>query len=380
MKITIKTLQQKQFQLDVDPEDKVLAVKQKIEQSHEHAVSRQKLIFEGKILADDKSLSEYEISEKGFLVLMVSNSKPPAKPANTPQLSGSNPSPSTTAPLPNSQRTPTITAQQPAVIQAPVAPLTSSTPQNPPPPTQTSTNTATTTTPSIPDLFGNASALVTGADYENVIQSIMELGYDRDQVVKAMRASFNNPDRAVEYLMTEIPPETDQSTSISEPVVNQPQTVSPTAPSTGSSTHTAIPQNLFQVAQQQQQQGGTDELSVLRSHPQFQQLRRLVQENPALLQPLLQQIGQSNPQLLQLINANPAMFLRLLQENGEETGEVNLPPPQYVSVTQEEKEAIDRLVDLGFDRALAIEAFLACDRNEELAANYLFEHMNEEEN
>lgn len=48
----------------------------------------------------------------------------------------------------------------------------------------------------------NNSSFISGEALQTAISSMTEMGFEREQVMKALRASFNNPERAVEYLMT----------------------------------------------------------------------------------------------------------------------------------------------------------------------------------
>lgn len=94
-------------------------------------------------------------------------------------------------------------------------------------------------------------------------------------------------------------------------------------------------------------QGGGDlgNLDFLRNNAQFQQLRQVVQQQPQMLEPILQQLGAGNPQLAQLIANHPDQFLQLLGEDGDD--DVPLPPgAQAISVTEEERDAIERVCTL----------------------------------
>lgn len=100
---------------------------------------------------------------------------------------------------------------------------------------------------------------------------------------------------------------------------------------------------------------GDMNFEFLRDNPQFQQLRRLVQEAPHMLEPILQQVAAGNPQLTAMITRYPEAFLRLLGEDDGSNAEGGggIPGLQTtISVTPEEAAAIDRVCSTHYiDRA-----------------------------
>ena len=268
------------------------------------------------------------MDEKKFVVVMIT--KP--KPSNTPtdSTSSSTTTSATTPSASSATPTPVVSATETKAKEGSAG-------------SQTESTAPTSATPSTTSGVSAAeSNIVLGEDYQKMVKQIMEMGYERDQVEKALKASFNNPDRAVEYLLTGFPSELSET---------QPQESND--PNVNTSGAAAV------------ETSGSEEnpLEFLRSQPQFQQMRQVIQQNPQLLNAVMQQIGQNNPQLLQLITQNQEQFVRMLNEPtpgapttggqpavGAQPVALSGQPSNLESligsaqVTQQDKEAIERVM------------------------------------
>lgn len=225
-----------------------------------------------------------------------------------------------------------------------------------------------------------------GDQRAEAVANMEAMGFERSQIDAAMRAAFYNPDRAVEYLLNvSIEDRTAVLLHVSLTCLqgipeNLQQEQRPAAPAAAAQppaggAPAAVPAaggddegvNLFDLAAQQGRGGsggaaargvagvgaaaaaaaaaggqGFGNLDFLRNNAQFQQLRQVVQQQPQMLEPILQQLGASNPQLAQLIAQNPDQFLSLLGEDADD--DAPLPPgAQAIAVTEEERDAIERV-------------------------------------
>lgn len=286
MLITIKNLQQQTFKFEFDETKTVLEFKELIKDSVKCPTNKQKLIYAGIFMEDQKTIKSYNVTEEKFIVFMASKAKPK----------------------------PTI------VVQEVPEPAVQSKPKN---------------QETVKKVEKSESILLVGDEYNQIVENIMLMCVTTREVVEqALRASFNNPDRAVEYIINRQIPD-----------VNYDQ------------------RELENVPVNSRREQTTDILGFLRNQKEFQAMKRAITENPELLQSIIQSIGETNPALLKLITENQDEFVTMLNEP--------IISESQLIITAEDRLAINRLKDLGYSEEAVLEAYFACDKNEELAANFL---------
>ena len=317
MKLILKNLKQVQYNVEIESEKKTIKdLKDEIEKAHGFDASQIKLLHNGKVLDDSKTLEEYQIKNENVIIMM--NTKPKQKEIPKPEEQ------------PKAEEKPKVEPEK--KDEAPKQPE--------PQPEKPKEN------------------------YTEKINSLIDMGYDKEKVERAINAANGNLDKAIDFLNSGNIPSV-------EPQNQQSQ------PSQTSSTRTNLPMELRKNASLIK--------IICKDNPDriFNFLNNLKIRNPALLSKIKEREQEFKELLVSPISQEDINnfkqfetdFQGILGPGGRRPGQVE------IRLTQEESEAVKRLKELGnFSQAEVLQAYIACDKNEEMAANYLFEQkMRDEE-
>jgi len=324
MKLIIKTLKQMSYNVEIPSENStVLDLKKELEKLHGFDASLLKLLFNGVILEDSKTLQEYKIQENSIIIMMSSKGKPKN---NNPPSNNEPPKQKEEEKKPEEKKPEQKNEQKPQEEK-----------------------------------------------YTQQMSSLLDMGFEKTQAEAAIKAARGQIDLAIEFLYNGIP----------EGINDNMDDL-----------------NMDEGQEEGEEEGegdnsGEDPIKTVASVAKV-----LCQNNPGALTELLQSIQQTDPDLLNLLNEHEDEFKELLSqpitesdyrafrrygqnmgiggegeeeqhehhEHGGDQGQIT------ISLTPEEQEAIKRLKDLGnFSEADVVQAYIACEKNEELTANYLFE-------
>lgn len=337
MKLILKTLKQQIHEVDVDDENSTVQdLKVMVEAKYGIKTETIKLVFNGNVLKDDATIKSNNITDGNTIVMIISKAKVQNKPEEQQKTE--------VKPKPEEKVEQVKPSANPNVQQVPTG--------------QSSAKKEQT-------------SVSQPKDYTNEIKTLVEMGFPKEYAESAIKAAKGNVNIAIEFLYNGIP----------DVPANE----------------EAIPEG--------EGEGLTESTSPVELVKRIGSVVKILCVNdPGQLQNIILELARTQPELVELIKQHEAIFKeRINQPPNEEDYQIfqqfssqhGLARGQagasrggsgqggrqdVIRLSKEEFEAVKRLKEFGFTEMEAAQAYFACDKNEELALNFLFEMKNQESN
>lgn len=356
MKVNIKTLKQVVYEVTVPNENtKVTELKHLIEQEYGFEYSSIKLLFNGIILDDKENLMFYNIKEGSTIILMTAKAQ--KKVEENIEYDD------------NSKKNKQENQGKKEDL-----------PKN------------------------NTTSNNNSSKFNDQLKQLLEMGFEETKCKNAIIAANGSVPIAIEYLYNGIPPNlggVNYDEQKDEEIHNL--------------------DNLYI----EEEQGKDNQEEVVNLHPEMfdsinlsdpnalssivSVIKVLVKQDPSILQELLAEVEETNPELIDFIRENDTDFKQLMsrpvseddykvyqsfigqqglhhnvpghlqvnQNEGNNNDDIGENQDPFYQITKDfsdqDRESINNLVSMGFERIDAIQAYIACDKNEIDAANFLFQ-------
>lgn len=433
MQLTLKTLKGEKFAITAEESNTIAEVKTIIEkEKSELPASSMKLIHSGKVLKDTDTIASCQLKPNAFLVVMISKAKKKAEPkpaaapapAEVPATPAPAPAPATapaTAPPPPAETTSssvaatpagsapsaaTPSAPSPAANDVPEEAVASLTAMGFPEPEVRACLRAAGGSPDvavefltngIPDYAQQAaSATPAAATPSSGAASGEPLAQLRNHPqINQLRTLVQSNPNTLQAVLTQIgqqQPELLQEINSNQAlflqIMNEPVSENASAPAAPAQPSTSSSSSATPAAGPSGAGGLSPEMMAGLGNPA--QMAQMIQNmNPEQLQSMAAMMGLTPEQLQMTVQAISRLPPEELQNymnmamQGEGMGDMAGMMggaggaagggPQVLRLSEEEMAAVNRLASMGFDRSEAAQAYIACDKNEELAANLLMD-------
>ena len=335
MKLQFRTIAGKWYSDEFDSSLTILEVKEKVAENMGTSSDKMRLIYNSKILANDKTIDELDIEDGKTIIVHIQNA-----PINQKK-----PAEQVSAPKQNKEENSKPAEPAKKVEEKPAA-------EAPKPAENGTISTKPEATP-LP-IIQEKTQLIDPPNFEEMVAELAAMGFDPMDCRKALRAAVYNPNRAGDFLLNNYIPDLPH---LYDPNEDE--------------------GNIYDAEEEYDDEEDGERTQEEMEREAMTMFLRQLTKHPEFLQDYLDDLATNNPAVAPFIRSDPAGFLVSIGLNPKDfdLSKLKTNKSDYETFmerfSESEQQAIHRLEKHGFDTMTIIQVFDACGRDETLTAECL---------